>query len=460
MFKNIFKNKSVLSSVSGAGGRFFDWIVREAFTGAWQQNIEYSRETVLSYHAVFSCVSLISADISKLPIMLMARNSEVWKEISKKNSNYSVLRKPNDYQNTIQFIENWINSKLIRGNAYIYKEMDNKGNISGLHVLCPDLVLPLVSDNGSVFYQIGQDNLSGINQQGLIVPADRIIHDRFNCFFHPLVGLSPLYASGLAAYTGGKMLENNSRYFQNGARPSGLLTVPEAISKEDAEALGAQWQLTYGGENYGKIAVLGASVKYQPLSTTAVENQMVEQLKITSEMVCSTFHVPSYKVTGNAPAYNNVQALEQAYYSQCLQKLIEDLELLLEEGLGLTEEFKIELDLSNLLRMDSKTQVDVLVAGVKGGIDTPNEARICRNKEPLPGGDTIWMQQQNYPMEVLAERRTPPEDSSINAPDVTNETSEDNSSSSDNDEDDKITKELANGLIALGNQVKEMSFEL
>ncbi|WP_416381322.1 hypothetical protein, partial [Klebsiella pneumoniae] len=34
------------------------------------------------------------------------------------------------------------------------------------------------------------------------VPAREVIHDRFNCLFHPLIGLSPIYAAGLAAMQG------------------------------------------------------------------------------------------------------------------------------------------------------------------------------------------------------------------------------------------------------------------
>ena len=46
---------------------------------------------------------------------------------------------------------------------------------------------PFVSDDGSIFYELKADNLSGLEQQ-IMVPAREIIHDRFNCVFHPLVG--------------------------------------------------------------------------------------------------------------------------------------------------------------------------------------------------------------------------------------------------------------------------------
>ena len=121
---------------------------------------------------------------------------------------------------------------------------------------------------------------------------------------------------------------------------------------------------------------------------------------------------------GDTPPVSNVEALEQQYYSQCLQILIESIELLLEEGLEVPGGKGVDFDLDGLLRMDQATMVETLSNAVKGGLDTPNEARKRRNQKPLPGGDTIWLQQQQWPIEVLAERRNPPSDDKLPAPDI------------------------------------------
>lgn len=381
---------------------WFPFTVKEPFSGAWQRNIEWTRETVLAYHAIFACTTLIASDISKLRIKLVRNDKNIWTEIPL--TPYQVLEAPNNYQNRIQFFENWLNSKLIRGNAYILKGRNNKGKVTSLHVLNPDMVTPLVSETGEVWYQLGQDNLTKIKMGGVTVPASEIIHDRFNCLYHPLVGLSPIYACGLAAYSGIKIMENNAKLFKNGARPSGILTAPGAISEETAKLLKEQWETNYSGDNYGKTAVLGDDLKYQPLTVTAEEAQMIELLKLDSDIVCSCYHVPSYKVIGTTPSYNNIQALEVAYYSQCLQILIESIELCLDKGLGVTETTGLEFDLDGLLRMDSKTQVDTLSAAVKGGIMPPNKAMNKLNIQSQDGGDTVYLQQQMFSLAALDKR--------------------------------------------------------
>jgi len=104
---------------------------------------------------------------------------------------------------------------------------------------------------------------------------------------------------------------------------------------------------------------------------------------------------------GPPPNYNNIEALNQQYYSQGLQILFESLELCLKEGLELKDPFDIEFDLEGLLRMDSVQKMDVATKGVVGGVLAPNEARAGFNRRPVPGGDTVYLQRQNWPLEKL-----------------------------------------------------------
>jgi HK97 family phage portal protein len=404
----ISRQEKDLSPVTSRGGWFP--LIRESFAGAWQQNVTINYDTVLTHHAVFACQTLIASDIAKLRVKLVAQDSDgIWSET--KNSAYSpVLRKPNDYQNRIQFFESWVLSKLQKGNAYILKQRDNRNVVVKLYVLDPCKVTPLVADDGSIFYELQTDYLSELSENRVVVPAREIIHDRFNCFFHPLVGLSPITANGLAAVQGLAIQTNSTRLFQNGARPSGILTAPGDIKQETATELKAYWESNFSGVNVAKVAVLGDGLKYESMSQNAVDSQVIDQLKWTAEVICSTYHVPPYKIgIGATPTYNNVQALNLEYYSQCLQVLLEAIELCLDEGLGIGEgvqtngqTYGVEFDTDNLLRMDTVTQFEVL-AKAKGTL-TLNEARRRADKGPVEGGDTIYLQIQDHSLAAIAAR--------------------------------------------------------
>jgi HK97 family phage portal protein len=403
-------------------------IIREPFSGAWQRNEELGNDAQMAFFAVFACHTLISSDLSKNRIRLVAQNGQVWQETT--NPAFSpVLRKPNGFQNRIQFIENWVNSKLSRGNTYVLKERDGRGVVVALYILNPDRVQPLVSDDGQVFYRLSQDNLAAITESDTIVPAREIIHDRFNCLFHPLVGISPLYAAALAATQGTNIQRSTARLASNGVRPGGILTAPGKIDPENAKRLKETWETQYAGpQGAAKIAILGDGLKFESLTMTADEAQLIEQLKFTAEMICSVYHVPPYKIgVGPLPSYNNVQALNVEYFSQCLQKHIEDIELCLDEGLGIGEGVTIngqvygtEFDVDNLLRMDSITQMDVLEKS-KGKL-TVNEQRAKLGQLPVEGGETVYLQEQDHSLAWLAKRdaepikapATPPQDPAAN----------------------------------------------
>jgi HK97 family phage portal protein len=380
-------------------------VVQESFLGAWQREVTINPETVLTNWTVFSCMTLIAGDVGKMRPRLMAPDGKIFVETNSPSFS-PVLKKPNGYQTWQKFIESWMLSKLGWGNTYVLKVRDARKVVVALHVLDPARCKPLVAPNGEVYYQLQDDELAQIPEGMPAIPASEVIHDRMWCLYHPLVGLSPIFACGLAATQGVNIQGNSSKFFENMSRPSGILTAPGQISDETAARLKAAWTENYGGDNIGKTAVLGDGIKYEAMSVNPVDAQMVEQLKLSGEMVCSAFHVPGYKVgVGPMPTYQNAEILNQIYYSDCLQVQIEAVEASLNEGLGLEKAgYEVELDLDALLRMDSATQVKTLNEAIGGGWMKIDEGRQKRNLPPVPGGDTPYMQQQNYALAALMKR--------------------------------------------------------
>jgi phage portal protein BeeE len=114
--------------------------------------------------------------------------------------------------------------------------------------------------------------------------------------------------------------------------------------------------------------------------------------------------------SGANPTFNNVSALNQDYYSQTLQYYIESIESLLEDGLGLSSvrdvNYGIEFDIEGLLRMDPVGRAEANSKSIQAGYLTPNEARKRENLKPVIGGDTPYLQQQNYSLSALNKRDT------------------------------------------------------
>jgi HK97 family phage portal protein len=402
------EKQKALASVPAYSGGWYP-IIREPFAGAWQRNVTINNDTAASFHADFACKTLVARDVSKLRVKLVEKDSDgIWSETT--NPAFSpVLRRPNDYQTRNQFWECWLLSKLSRGNAYVLKERDNRQVVTALHVLDPTRVQPLIADDESVFYRLSTDNLAGIDTD-IIVPAREIIHDRFNCLFHPLVGTPPVFASGLSSMLGINAQKASALLFENSSTPGGIVTSPEPMSQEQQDRFKTEWEGRFTRGNYGRVAVMGGGLKYEKVSMTNVEGQLIENLKWSAEVVCSVYHVPPYKVgVGALPSYNNVQALNTEYYSQALQSHIEEIEELLDYGLGLGldgSKLGTEFDIETLLRMDSVTLVTSIRDAVGAGVMSPNEGRGKLDLKPVDGGESPYLQQQNYSLAALAKRDT------------------------------------------------------
>jgi HK97 family phage portal protein len=418
--------------------------ILESFPGAWQRNVEVELVNVLTNPIVYACIVRISSDIGKLRLRLVTLTEDgIWVETDSPALS-QVLARPNHYQNRIEFIQYWVCSKLTHGNTYAWKERDNRNVVTALHILDPRRVRTLISSVGDVYYEVWEDTLVGQNQPSIVVPASEIIHDKMNCLFHPLVGLSPIFAAGLPAVQGLRIEENSAVFFGNGARPSGVLVAPGFINDETATRMKEMWESKFSGTNAGKIAVLGDGLKYEPMTMSSVDAQMIEQLKWTSETICGCFGVPAYLVgVGNPPLNNNAQVLRDLYYSQCLQIHIEQIEAKLDDGLALKPPYGTEFDLEDLLRMDPAAMIHAYAEASKSGWVAPNEMRKKLGLPPTAGGDTPYLQQQNYSLEALAERDADkPFSLPAPAPVATDDTDDNNNTTDEDDDTDKMVNAI------------------
>ena len=407
----ITRARSPLSPITAPagtmGGGWFP-AVREHYQGAWQENAPpIAPASALSYFAVFGCVTLIATDIGKLHLRLVRQDDGIWTETA--NPAYSpVLRKPNRYQTIIKFIEQWITSKLTAGNAYVLKARHETGVVAALYVLDPAKVTPLIAPDGAVYYSLRADDLVGIVPlagQELIVPAKEIIHDPMVTLFHPLVGVTPLYACGLAAQQGLTIQTKSEQFFRGGSHPGGVLTAPGEIGQEQADRIKKYWEENFSGANIGRVAVVGRGLKYEAMTVSAADAQLIEQLNWTAKQVCTCYHVPPALLDLDDTPAGDVEALWLKYHAQCLQSLITNLETSLDEGLELKSPFGTEFNIDDLIWMVTATKTKAAAESIGAGALSPDEARRkWFGLGGVKGGDTPYMQQQNFSLAALAER--------------------------------------------------------
>lgn len=382
---------------------------------AFQQDWKLTDDDVLANWAVYACIDRISSDMGKLRVRLVKLVGRIWEQ-TQSPSFSPVLRKPNSYQTWQQFVVAWLISKLRKGNTYVLLDRDRANRVTAMHILDPNLVQPVITRAGEVYYRLTADHLAGLTEEtDVFVPASEIIHDRGPCLFHPLVGIPPVYACALSASQGVKAQEFAAKFFANMSRPSGILTAPGEVSDTNAARLKTAWEENFRGNNMGRVAILGNALKYEKISMTAEESQLASQLKLSAEMVATAFGVPAYKIgVGQLPAGMSVEDMNRLYYADALQAHVVAIESLLDEALGLTEpkgekegeriQYGVELMTEDLMAMNFKARAEVLEIEGRAGLRSPDEGREKLGLGPVPGGASPMMQQQNYSLAALAKR--------------------------------------------------------
>lgn len=380
---------------------------RETFPGEWQSSSRAATGTAtkrspLAHSAVYTCINIIASDISKLQLRVMRpREGDKYggREVHKNHPLMRVFNKPNHYQTSLQFLQHYVASKLWTGNAYVVLFRDGRGVVESMHALDPTTVTPAITADGSLWYLVKADKLNKLPED-IYLPARDVIHDRAITLFHPLIGVSPLYAAAVSASIGNSISANSEAFFSNMSRSSGTLTAPGEIPDATAIRLKKEWADNYSGIGFGTVAVLGSGLEWKPLNMTAVDAQLIEQLRFTVEDVGRVYRVPSFMLGETKLTYRNSEQLTRTYFQGCLSYHIEAMEQCFNQKFEMSGGTKVEFDLTPLFRMETDLRYDTHQKALTAGIKAINEVRAEEDLPPVKGGEEPRLQMQYVPLSM------------------------------------------------------------
>lgn len=425
--------------------------VREPFLGAWQKNLEGAGNIpVTAFSGVYACATIISQDVAKLPLRLLRIGDQ---RIPEPAPNHPISqlfeRGPNPYQTMMDLLQIHMISKLLTGNGYIYKEQDDRGVVKNMHHIPARNVQVLVEPESKIVaYHIVQSETDRImtpeinfdrTDPALIIPARFMLHDRINAIWHPLIGVPPLFAAAVAGEMGAAIQAHANAFFGNMARPSGFLSAPGVINDVTAERLKREWEQRYSQGNLGRTAVLGDGLSWEPIVMSAVDAQLIDQLRYTIEDIARVYRVPLYLLGDpSKSSARNSEQLARTYYQGCLQYHLESTERRFNQDLYLRGGHYCDFDLDALFRMETDMRYESYQKGIQSGVLSINEARFKEGLPPVKGGEVPRIQVQYQPIDqpnALAVPGVPTGD------DPADDEDDDTTPPPDDDEDDDDDEE-------------------
>lgn len=315
-----------------------------------------------------------------------------------------LLRRPNPYQSISDFLLNLTRTLYMEGNAYALAIRNDRFEVAELHLMASRQCQAMVAENGEVFYALGGNEIIERRFGGtLTVPARDVLHVRLHTPRHPLRGESPILAAALDIAAGNAAVQQQIEFFANQARPSIILSTDLVLTVEQTRRLRASWDEQSRGAGAGGTPILSAGLKPITVSSTAVDAQLAETLKMSDQSVALAFRVPLQILGIGGTPYASTEALMQSWVSQGLGFALNHIEEAFGQLFGLRgvpDEY-VEFSTSALLRSAFRDRIEGLAAGVIGGIIAPDEARAEMELPEVPGGHGKMprVQQQVVPLD-------------------------------------------------------------
>ena len=371
------------------------------FLGGTSSGKYVTERSAMQMTAVYCCVRILSEAVASLPLQFYRYTDDGGKEKAVEHPLYFLLHdEPNPEMTSFIFRETLMTHLLLWGNAYSQIIRNGKGEVVALYPLMPDRMKVDRDEHGRLYYEYtvydsdDVDGRKGTNKVGRTVrlqPHD-VLHIP-GLGFDGLVGYSPIAmaknAIGLAIATE----EYGSKFFANGAAPSGVLEHPGTI--KDPSKVRESWQATFGGSgNANKIAVLEEGMKYTPISISPEQAQFLETRKFQIDEIARIFRVPPHMIGDlEKSSFNNIEQQSLEFVKYTLDPWVSRWEQAMVRALLTPDEKKkyfFKFNVDGLLRGDYQSRMNGYATARQNGWMSANDIRELENLDRIPaeqGGD-------------------------------------------------------------------------
>lgn len=348
-----------------------------------------TERTSMNISAVYACVRILSEDFASLPLHFFKQNGR-FREKATNHPLYELLYiKPNSEMSSFTLREVGMTNLLLWGNCYIQKIYDKQGNILELWPLLSERMRvdrDPVTDEIVYWYTPRKGNTLKLSRKEVLhIPG---------LSFDGLRGLSPIELSRKSLQSAQAAQKYGAKFFENGARPSGVLEHPGHL--EHPELIRETWNETYQGtENAHKVAVLEEGMKYHEIGLPPEDAQFIQTRKFEMNEICRIYRVPPHMIGDLEKAtFSNIeqQSLDYVIYTlrpwivrweQAIQtQLLRDWEI----SAGYYAKFNVD----GLLRGDFNTRMQGYATARQNGWMSANDIREKEDENPIPaeqGGD-------------------------------------------------------------------------
>ena len=357
------------------------------FFGASGSGKPVNANTAIQLSTVYACVRVISETVASLPLGVYEAKDDGNRKATEHPLYLLLHDEPNSEMTSFVLREVMLAHLLLWGNSYCQIIRTGRNQITGLYPLLPDKMTVDRDKKGALTYTY----MTGAGESVILSPED-VLHIP-GLGFDGIMGYSPIALEKNAIGLGIASEEYGSKFFSNGARPSGILTHPNTV--QNPKALRDRWDSAYGGSgNANRVAILEEGMTFTPLSIPNNEAQFLETRKFQVDEICRIFRVPPHLVGDLEHAtFSNIEHMSIDFAVHTIRPWLVRIEQSMNRALFTDQEkgrFYVQFNIDGLMRGDYKSRMEGYAIARQNGWMSANDIRALENQNPIPaaqGGD-------------------------------------------------------------------------
>lgn len=354
-------------------------------------------DSALQISTVWSCVDRRAKAVASLPFFAYeTRNGE--KQLARLSRLYGVLHdSPNPRMTPFEFWSAMMLFHDLRNVAYARIDRADNGEAIALWPMPSDQVTQFVLDDGSIVfeYRIGSD-------VAVLAESNVLVLRGLGNGTAPLEKLDFMRAS----LTEAKRAQTNAtQMFGSSGKPTGVLMFDNELSPDQrAKARKKYGDLVEGATS--RLIVLEANMKYQTVSLSPEDQQLLETRRFSVEELCRWFDVPPVLVHhANVTAWGSgIEQIFDGWYKLAIRPMLVSIEQAVRKRVMTPQQratMSAEIEFDALLRANAKDRAEHYAKLVQNGIMSRSEVRQLENLSPRPEADALTAQSNLVPLELL-----------------------------------------------------------
>lgn len=339
--------------------------------------------------AVYACVRVIAETIAGLPLNVYEETEAGSRKALDHPLQHILSAEPNSEMTSFVLRETMLSHLLLWGNSYCQILRSGRGQVLGLYPLLPENMEVDRNDAGKLTY-----TYKTTKGDQVVLRPENVLHIP-GLGFDGIVGYSPIAMEKNALGLTLAAEEYGSKFFSNGATPSGVLTHPGTV--KDIKRLRESWQNAYGGSgNSNKTAILEEGMTFTQISIPNNAAQFLETRKFQVEEIARIYRVPLHLIGDLEHAtFSNIEHQSISFAVHTILPWVKRIEQAIDRALFSDQEkgrFYVRFNMDGLMRGDYKSRMDGYAVARQNGWMSCNDIRMLEGLNPIAeedGGDAV-----------------------------------------------------------------------